>query len=128
MPEEGINNAGTLQVSSGSIRLGGNWTNTGTFIPGTGEVELIGTTGQAISGVNTFYNLTCTSAGNQLFFEAGNYADALGQLQNDILGKTDGCANAGKPDKNDWIITCAAQGTVYPYILVAIDAVEAIMQ
>jgi hypothetical protein len=60
--------------------------------------------------------------------EAGNFADALGQLQHDILGKTDGCANANNPDKNDWITTCAAQGSVYPYILVAIDAVEALMQ
>lgn len=60
--------------------------------------------------------------------EAGNYADALGQLQNDILGKTDGCANSGKPDKNDWIIICEAQGMVYPNILIAIDAVEALMQ
>lgn len=60
--------------------------------------------------------------------EAGNYADALGQLQNDILKKTDGCANATKPDKNDWITTCPAQGSVYPNILIAIDAVEALMQ
>lgn len=71
LPEESINNAGTLQVGTGAIKLGGNWTNTGTFIPGTGDVELIGTTNQTISGANTFYNLICTSAGNQLFFEAG---------------------------------------------------------
>lgn len=60
--------------------------------------------------------------------EAGNYADASGQLQNDILKKTDGCANANGPDKNNWITTCAAQSTVYPYILVAIDAVAALME
>ncbi|KAB2835681.1 MAG: hypothetical protein F9K48_03745 [Candidatus Brocadia sp.] len=60
--------------------------------------------------------------------EAGNYADALGQLQNDILKKTDGCANTDDSDKNDWITTCAEQGAVYPYILVAIDAVEALVQ
>lgn len=44
LPEESINNAGILQVGTGAIKLGGNWTNTGTFIPGTGNVELIGTT------------------------------------------------------------------------------------
>ena len=60
--------------------------------------------------------------------EAGNYAGALGQLQNDILKKTYGCANAVAPDKNDWVTTCTAQGSVYPYILIAIDAVEALMQ
>lgn len=60
--------------------------------------------------------------------EAGNYANALRQLQNNILKKTDGCATAGKPNKNDWITTCAAQGTVYPHILVAINAVEALVE
>jgi hypothetical protein len=36
--------------------------------------------------------------------EAGHYRDALEQLQDDILAKTDGCAKVGAPDKNDWII------------------------
>ena len=35
--------------------------------------------------------------------DEGNYADALGQLQDDILGKVGGVAKIGKPDKNDWI-------------------------
>jgi len=56
------------------------------------------------------------------------YEDAVKKLEHDVLKKIDGCALSGKPDKNDWITTCAAQGTVYPYILVAIDAVEALMQ
>lgn len=62
--------------------------------------------------------------------EAGNYADALGQLQNDILGKTDGCANSGAPgtpDKNDWIKDCTAQGLIYPCILDAIAKVQALL-
>lgn len=41
--------------------------------------------------------------------EAGDYNEALGQLKNDILGKTDGCAKSGEPDKNDWILECEAQ-------------------
>ena len=62
--------------------------------------------------------------------EAGNYEDALGQLQNDILKKTDGCATSGEPDKNDWIIDtdCEAQMLVYQSIQDAIVAVEALMQ
>lgn len=59
--------------------------------------------------------------------EAGNYADALGQLQHDILGKTDGCALAGAPDKNDWIKDCTAQGMVYPELLEIIAMVEGLM-
>lgn len=59
--------------------------------------------------------------------EAGNYADALGQLQNDILKKTDGCATEGAPDKNDWIKNCDAQESVYPCLLHSIELVEALM-
>ena len=56
--------------------------------------------------------------------DAGNYADALDQLQNDILKKTDGCAKAGAPDNNDWITNCAAQGQVYPFIIEAINLLK----
>jgi len=47
------------------------------------------------------------------YIEAGNYAEALSQLQHDLLGKVDGVANSGKPDKNDWIKDPAAQTEVY---------------
>lgn len=47
---------------------------------------------------------------------AGNYQGALAQLQNDAQGKTDGCATAGAPDKNDWITECGSQNQVYPLI------------
>ncbi len=59
--------------------------------------------------------------------ESGNYKDALDQLKNDILGKTDGCAKSGKPDKNDWIVTCKAQGELYPAVLIAIAAIESLL-
>ena len=59
--------------------------------------------------------------------QAGNYAYALGQLQNDVLGKTDGYANAGAPDKNNWIVNCTSQGLVYPKILEAIPVVSLLM-
>ncbi|UJS17102.1 MAG: SBBP repeat-containing protein [Candidatus Jettenia sp.] len=59
--------------------------------------------------------------------EAGSYEDALGQLRNDIFGKTDGCADTNSPDKNDWIRDCTAQGTVYSYIQHAIMVVEGLI-
>ncbi len=59
--------------------------------------------------------------------QAGNYADALGQLQNDVLGKTDGCVNAGAPDKNDWILNGTSQGLVYPKVLDAISALSVLL-
>jgi len=58
--------------------------------------------------------------------EKGEYEEALGQLKHDILEKTDGCATAGAPDKNDWIKNCDAQGSVYPCILHSIEMVEAL--
>jgi len=48
--------------------------------------------------------------------QAGNYADALAKLSNDVLKKTDGCATAGAPDANDWIKDCAGQAQVYPVL------------
>lgn len=56
--------------------------------------------------------------------EMGNYKEALGQLQQDILAKTDGCAVSGAPDKNDWIIDCAAQGRVYPLLIGITDELK----
>jgi hypothetical protein len=54
----------------------------------------------------------------------GEYRDALDQLGNDILGKTDGCANGGARDKNDWIVSCQGQGQVYPKVLQLIQLVQ----
>lgn len=59
--------------------------------------------------------------------ESGNYADALDQLQNDILKKTDGCATNRTPDKNDWITDCNAQEVVYPSVIEAITAIGALL-
>ena len=56
--------------------------------------------------------------------DEGLYADALDKLQHDILQKTNGCADTGKPDKNDWITTCEGQGQVYPLISEAIELLE----
>lgn len=56
--------------------------------------------------------------------ERGLYDEALDKMQNDILPKTNGCAEIGQPDKNDWIITCDAQDQVYPLIIEAIELLE----
>jgi hypothetical protein len=53
--------------------------------------------------------------------DQGFYEQALDKLQNDILSNTNGCAETGAPDKNDWIEDCEAQGEVYPLIMEAID-------
>jgi len=56
--------------------------------------------------------------------DRGFYDEALDKLQNDILQKTNGCAETGQPDKNDWIIRCQEQGQVYPLVIQAIELLE----
>ncbi|MHC4124955.1 MAG: GLUG motif-containing protein [Planctomycetota bacterium] len=60
--------------------------------------------------------------------DAGNYQAALKKLENDILRKTDGCANSGQPDKNDWIETCQQQAQIYPLIMETIEYVETLIE
>ncbi|MGR3176772.1 MAG: PKD domain-containing protein, partial [Candidatus Anammoxibacter sp.] len=72
LTDEDISNAGTLQIGTGAINLGGNWTNTGTFNSGTnGTVVFTGSTASTITGTNNFFNFTCTQAGKTLNFEVG---------------------------------------------------------
>jgi len=56
--------------------------------------------------------------------DQGYYLDAIDKLENDILQKTNGCADTGAPDKNDWIETCEEQNEVYPFIIEAIGLLE----
>jgi K319-like protein len=56
--------------------------------------------------------------------DGGDYQDAFDKLVHDILGKIDGCAESGAPDKNDWIRDCEAQGEIYPFIMNAINLLQ----
>ncbi len=57
-----------------------------------------------------------------------SYNGALNKLENDILAKTDGCAETGEPDKNDWITSCEGQNQVYPLIMETIEYVRSLME
>jgi len=57
----------------------------------------------------------------QAMMDKGQYKAAISKLENDILQKTDGCAEIGAPDKNDWITTCERQELVYPIIIEIIE-------
>ena len=59
--------------------------------------------------------------------DAGYYTDALDLLKNGILGRTDGCATMGTPDKNDTLMTCSAQNQVYPLVQETIWIVEGVL-
>ena len=53
--------------------------------------------------------------------------EALDKLENDILRKTNGCAETGEPDKNDWIKTCEAQEKIYPLIIETMENVKGLI-
>ena len=49
--------------------------------------------------------------------QSDDYDDADRKLRMDVVGKTDGCALSGEPDKNDWIFTCETQQVVYTSLM-----------
>ena len=53
------------------------------------------------------------------------YHASLQKLTHDILPKTDGCALAGAPDSNDWILDCEIQADFYDPIISLIDMLAA---
>ena len=60
--------------------------------------------------------------------DEGLYEDSLDKLRHDILAKTNGCAETGEPDKNDWIETCEQQELIYPLVMKTIEYVENLME
>ncbi len=49
--------------------------------------------------------------------QSDSHDTAVRKLQKNVVGKTDGCAESGEPDKNDWIVTCEAQQDVYASLM-----------
>ena len=56
------------------------------------------------------------------------YEDAWDKLSNDILHKMDGCHYEGEPDKNDWLITCTGQETLFPLVTNAMGLLENLIE
>jgi len=56
--------------------------------------------------------------------ENGEYEQALAKLEHDILGKVDGCAENGEPDRNDWIQDCESQDLIFAYIMEVIGLLD----
>src|SRR5262249_27190550 len=59
--------------------------------------------------------------------QAGDASAARRDLEQ-VLSRTDGCGRQGIPDGNgpgrDWIVSCDAQGRVYPALAAALSAIE----
>ncbi len=65
------NSAGTVLANGFSMNVGGNWTNAGTFTPGTNTVTFDGT-GQTITGDTTFYNFYKVTGSDTMTFAASS--------------------------------------------------------
>jgi hypothetical protein len=48
--------------------------------------------------------------------DGGLYSEAREKIVNDVYAKTDGCGSLGTADKNDWIINCESQVSIYTLI------------
>jgi hypothetical protein len=92
-------------------------------LQGTIRDKLIGSVFKNDTMKNALINKLSSVATN---IETGKYQEALGQLQHDLLAKTDGYATTGQPDKNDWIKDPAAQTEVYNCLMTIITEVKAL--
>jgi len=118
----------TLDANDFDIDVAGDWTNTGTYTPGTGEVTFNGTVDQTMTNTSgeTFYDLTINKSSGDLIFDddvnvthildmtlgdidAGSNTITLGTstVSTGLLGYTAG-AIAGKLER--WV---ASTGTEY---------------
>jgi len=59
--------------------------------------------------------------------DQGLYQEALDKIEHDVLAKTNGCAETGSPDKNDWLTNCDAQNQVYPIIMETIELLNTLV-
>lgn len=79
--------AGSFNANNLAFTIGGNWSNSGTFTPGTGTVTFNGTGTQTItkSGGETFYNFTVNkSSGTIVFANNGTITNAYTQTAGNI--------------------------------------------
>jgi hypothetical protein len=75
-----IETGASLEITGTQIfTLNGNWTNNGTFTPGTGTIAFSGTTAQTISGAgtNTFNNLSLNNSTGLTLSSAASVAGTL---------------------------------------------------
>lgn len=59
-------NKASLNTDGYDIDIKGNWTELGTFTPGTGEVTFSGTSDQSVSGAESFYDLNVSTSSGEL--------------------------------------------------------------
>lgn len=82
---------GRLSFTSGLFNIGGNYTNTGGFIKGTGTVNYNGSASQTVNGVN-YHNLIFSNSGEKLL-EASATVGISGDFTRGAMTVTPGTSN-----------------------------------
>ncbi len=71
--------------------------------------------------------LTTTIDAMFTMLDDGLYFEALAVLDSDVLQRTDGCANTGQPDEDDWVRSVEGQALVYPLVVETIELLESLL-
>ncbi|HPS20816.1 MAG TPA: filamentous hemagglutinin N-terminal domain-containing protein, partial [Candidatus Omnitrophota bacterium] len=107
-----ITNSGTFLCSGAAkINLTGNWSNTGTFAPGTGTITLLGSTASTLSGATTFYNFYCTTAGKALYFQSGETFTVSGKWN--VVGSSGNNISLLSTASSTWYVNPATWSVNY---------------
>ena len=59
--------------------------------------------------------------------DQGRLTEARDKLLHDVLAKSDGCAVAGTPDRNDWITSCEEQAAIYALVTDTVALIEGLL-
>ncbi|HOU12341.1 MAG TPA: hypothetical protein PKZ84_04435 [Anaerolineae bacterium] len=106
-----IGSGTTLDANSLSIQIRGDWTNSGTFTPGTGTVMFDGSSLQSINGTTGFYNMALNNAAGASLGQAQIVANQLtlasGRLMLGDYNLTLGAAASigGSPGDSAMVVT-----------------------
>src|SRR5262249_32048160 len=117
--------AATFASGNFNFALGGNWTNSATFTPGTGTVTFQGSSGiQTLTGNTTFFNLTLnnggattnfgtttTTIGNDLVATAGTMDGGTSTMIFTGTGDNAGSIGGANP-KNFWNLQINSPATI----------------
>jgi len=119
--------AGNLNIEDGKsvtlsedIRLGGNFTNKGSFTASDGTIFVSGNS--EISGNNTFYNFTCQTAGAVIKFKINDTQIISGTMK--VTGTEnnpihlDSITEAGKEDEK-WFVDVAPEKLEFSYVCIS---------
>ncbi len=89
-----LSSADTFVLNGATMSHAGNWTNTGTFTPGTSTVTFNGSRIQTLSGSTTFYALRALTSGATLQFTNGTTQYATNMVDFENVGLLSTSANA----------------------------------